>query len=259
MHYLHHQGVKLAYDVAGYGNPPIVLVHGWCDNHNVFARIADHFSQRHLVISVDLRGHGHSDKPLGDYAIATFAEDVAWMCTYLELPKPLMIGHSLGGAIVLEFAQRYPTLPLALVAIEGVILPPAHIQSGGRELLGALRSPAWRDVIHGFVESNFSPTDDPALREQALANLETLPQHMHISVTEQMLRWDAVKAVHNCKVPLLYIEGGSGLSDLNQLQALCSQLSISRTVGLGHMQMLATPHQVNSQIEAFMAKLAVSR
>jgi pimeloyl-ACP methyl ester carboxylesterase len=56
-------GVKLAYDERGSGSPAFVFIHGWTCNRSFFAPQVEHFANRHRVISVDLRGHGESDKP----------------------------------------------------------------------------------------------------------------------------------------------------------------------------------------------------
>ena len=252
MQYLQHDGVNLAYHTSGAGSP-VVLVHGWCDNHQIMSALAGHVSAQHHVVSYDLRGHGQSDKPKTPYTMATFADDLAFICTQLDLQHPLIIGHSLGGAIALELAACYPHLPAAIVAIEGMILVPDYLREGLQPFLDALHGPEWRAAMHGFVEENFSPTDDPELQRAALAELDHLPQHMHISVTEQTLLWDAAAAARNCWVPVLYIEGGSGLSDLHQFKTLCPQLVIGQTVYVGHNQMVATPAQAVAMIERFAA------
>jgi pimeloyl-ACP methyl ester carboxylesterase len=58
-----HQGFKLAYEDRGAGKPAFVFIHGWAGNHTFFAPQAAHFARRRRVVSVDLRGHGGSDKP----------------------------------------------------------------------------------------------------------------------------------------------------------------------------------------------------
>ena len=73
-----HQGIRLAYEDRGAGKPAFVFVHGWTCNHTFFAPQAAHFAQRHRVVSVDLRGHGESDKPQGPYPIAAYADDLAY-------------------------------------------------------------------------------------------------------------------------------------------------------------------------------------
>ncbi|MDQ3584733.1 MAG: alpha/beta hydrolase [Acidobacteriota bacterium] len=253
MQYLERGGIKLAYEMFGSGAPAVVLIHGWCDDHTMMEEMSAYFGLRHQVLSVDLRGHGQSDKPESDYSVATFADDMAWMCDRLNIRQPLIIGHSLGGAVALDLAACYFDLPAAIVALEGVILLPDAAREAGQSLAAALRTPAWREAMRGFINAGFTPTDDPELRRKAYAELERLPQHMLASVAEQMLVWDAATAAETCRVPALYIEAGSGLSDLDQFKALCPQLMVGKTFGVGHHQMVATPEQINAMIDRFIA------
>jgi pimeloyl-ACP methyl ester carboxylesterase len=70
MRMLVRDDVALAYEEAGRGDPPLLLVHGWTCDHSFFAPKFEHFSRTHRVVNVDLRGHGESDKPLQDYTVA---------------------------------------------------------------------------------------------------------------------------------------------------------------------------------------------
>lgn len=80
MEFLSRDGVGLTYREQGSGSPPIFFVHGWCCDHTYFAPQFEHFTTNHRVISVDLRGHGESDKPeqdgdrrtVGEYTIGLF-------------------------------------------------------------------------------------------------------------------------------------------------------------------------------------------
>ncbi len=63
------RGTKLAYDDRGAGEPAFVFLHGWTSDRWFFAPQAEHFRQRQRVVSVDLRGHGESDRPEGAYPI----------------------------------------------------------------------------------------------------------------------------------------------------------------------------------------------
>ena len=79
MQQLDHDGVALAYEEAGNGDPPMLLVHGWCCDHTYFTPQFERFRHKHRVVAVDLRGHGQSDKPQQDYSMAMFADDLAWL------------------------------------------------------------------------------------------------------------------------------------------------------------------------------------
>jgi pimeloyl-ACP methyl ester carboxylesterase len=56
----------------------------------------EHFGRTHRVVAVDLRGHGASDKPVQDYTIVGFADDLTWPRERLDLVKPVVVGHSMG-------------------------------------------------------------------------------------------------------------------------------------------------------------------
>ena len=103
-------GTKLAYLDTGVGDPPFVFVHGWSCNHSHFALQVEHFAIDHRVVAVDLRGHGASDAPDQRYTVSAFADDVAWLCEAAGVERPVLVGHSMGGQVVLDVAARYPDL-----------------------------------------------------------------------------------------------------------------------------------------------------
>jgi pimeloyl-ACP methyl ester carboxylesterase len=103
--------VYLFHEEVGHGDPPLLLVHGWCCDHTYFEPQARHFARHHRVVSVDLRGHGRSDEPRQSYAIESFADDLAWVCERLALARPVVVGHSMGGIVAFDLAARYPELP----------------------------------------------------------------------------------------------------------------------------------------------------
>ncbi|HLO22257.1 MAG TPA: alpha/beta hydrolase, partial [Methyloceanibacter sp.] len=116
---LKRDGVSLFYEEAKGDKRPILLVHGWCCDHSFFAPQSKHFArQGHRVVAVDLRGHGQSDKPHEDYTMQLFADDLAFLCRELQLEKPVIIGHSMGGVVAFAFAARYPEIPSAIVTID---------------------------------------------------------------------------------------------------------------------------------------------
>ncbi len=99
-----HKGVKLVYDDQGAGKPAFVFIHGWTCDRSFFAPQAEHFARHHRVISLDLRGHGESDKPQGAYPISAYVDDIAHVIGELKLGKVVAVGHSMGGITVHEFA-----------------------------------------------------------------------------------------------------------------------------------------------------------
>ena len=71
-----------------------------------FKKMIGEWGNQEPNLSSDLRGHGRSDVPHQDYTMAAFADDLAWPCTELELTKPVVVGHSMGGNVALKLAAR---------------------------------------------------------------------------------------------------------------------------------------------------------
>ena len=71
--FLSGEGIRLAYDTAGGGDPPIIFVHGWSCDRSYFAPQFEHFAVSHAVAAMDLRGHGDSSRPIrpGCYALTS--------------------------------------------------------------------------------------------------------------------------------------------------------------------------------------------
>jgi pimeloyl-ACP methyl ester carboxylesterase len=247
-------GVALAYTDTGVGTPPFMLVHGLCDDLDVMAPLARRLAGDHRVVRVDLRGHGASDAPEGGhtYTVETLAADVAAVCDHLGVDQAVVVGHSLGGAVAVQLAATLPDLVAGVVLLEGALLFRGEVLDGVGPLLAAIRTPAWRDALHGFVDGGFIATDDPVVRAAAHARVDGLAQHAMASIFDAAGRWDAEPAIRAVGVPMLYVEAGSGLTDLARFTELCPQLQIGRTVGVGHNQMLATPAQAKAMIGRFV-------
>lgn len=91
-------GASIAYDDRGDGKP-LVLVHGITEARGMWDPVSDLLAAQWRVVRVDLRGHGESDRR-PPYDLATMAGDVATVVDALGLERPLLVGHSLGGAVV---------------------------------------------------------------------------------------------------------------------------------------------------------------
>ncbi len=247
-------GVALAYEERGAGEPPLVLIHGWCCDHGYFAPQVEHFSRRHRVVSLDLRGHGASDAPHGSYAMREFADDVAWLARELGLRRPVLVGHSMGGLVALNVAARHPELPAALVLLDSPLLPPEGLLPDLPGTLAELRGPGYRAFQRRFVDEQlFAPSDDPARRRRIVDAMSAAPQHVMASCFEEMFAFDHESTAADGRVPMLYVAAETLLSDLERLREARPDVVLGRTVGVGHFHQLEAPDQVNPMIERFLA------
>jgi pimeloyl-ACP methyl ester carboxylesterase len=251
---LQRAGVSLFYEEAGSGSPPVLLVHGWGCDHTFMAPQVAHFRRAHRVLAVDLRGHGQSDQPQQAYPIEGFADDLAWLCHELTLERPVVVGHSMGGAIALELAAQRPDVPSAIVLLDSAVFPAPGAWAGVQPVMAQLRTPGYREVLRQFIgEAFFLPTDDPQRRAHLIDAMLATPQHVLASAFEGIFRWDAAAAADRCQVPALYIAATRPRGDVGQFQQRCPHLVHGQVVSSGHFVQLEVPDQVNAMIERFLA------
>jgi pimeloyl-ACP methyl ester carboxylesterase len=259
MHTLRRDTVTLAYEESGTGDPPFVFVHGWTCNHTHFAPQVAHFTPRHRVVAVDLRGHGASDSPVQEYTVTAFADDVAWLCEQLELTHPILVGHSMGATVVLDVAARYPELPAAVVMLDAApIVGASPSVAMAAELAAALSGPdgpAARAALIEHAASGFAR--DPALQARVRDDMSAAPDHVALSCIANLGQWDGEGAARACRVPALHIAADDPINDAAALRALNPLLRTGQTVGAGHFNQLEVPDQVNTMIERFLV-VAVS-
>jgi pimeloyl-ACP methyl ester carboxylesterase len=106
----------LAVRQVGDEGPSLVLVHGLGDNQRSWERVIRHLAGRFRLVTYDLRGHGRSS--VGDgYDVETLLGDLATVVDALDLQRPLLSGHSLGGLLAVEYAATSSCA--GVVAVEG--------------------------------------------------------------------------------------------------------------------------------------------
>ncbi|GAG58408.1 unnamed protein product, partial [marine sediment metagenome] len=100
-------GIKICYEVHGEGDP-VILVHGFGRKKENWIAQFKPFSEHFKIIRFDNRGAGKSDRPKGVYTMEVFVDDIAGLMDYIEIDKAHIVGWSLGGKIVQNFALKYP-------------------------------------------------------------------------------------------------------------------------------------------------------
>lgn len=112
------KGVKIHYLVHGTGEP-VVLIHGLYSSAEMnwgMPGIINAVAGDHMVIALDLPGHGLSDKPEGDSAYGQqMAEDVILLMDHLNIPKAHIIGYSMGGMVAGKLLSTHPDRILSCI------------------------------------------------------------------------------------------------------------------------------------------------
>src|SRR5215475_1135900 len=116
MHTLSVNGIDLAYEVRGDG-PPLLLLHGFFGSSGDWVHLfdLDALARRYRVIAPDLRGHGRSSNPSGEFTYRQCGADVAALLDHLDIARCKAVGVSAGGNTLLHLATQQPERVAAMV------------------------------------------------------------------------------------------------------------------------------------------------
>jgi len=121
---------KLYYEVTGEGEP-VVLTHGFAEDHQVWKYQVEQLSKHYRIITPDLPGSGNSDVD-ADASIESMAETIRWVLDAEEIDKATIMGHSMGGYIALAFAEKYADKLNALALVHSSAYPDSEEKKTAR-------------------------------------------------------------------------------------------------------------------------------
>ncbi|MGA8988457.1 alpha/beta fold hydrolase [Aeromicrobium sp.] len=114
-------GARITYRAWGKpGLPVAVLVHGGAAHAGWWDHVAPHLTADHRVLAVDLSGHGDSSHR-GTYALTTWADEIMAVAAAESPDPPVLLGHSMGGFVVLTAAQQHGTAIRGAAAIDSPV------------------------------------------------------------------------------------------------------------------------------------------
>jgi pimeloyl-ACP methyl ester carboxylesterase len=213
------KAVHMRYFVGGEG-PPLILVHGLGGAASNWTELAPLLARRHRLLVPDLPGHGGSSALPGVSGLEPYADRVALVAERERMLPAPVVGHSLGGSVVLRFALRRPGDVQAIVLAGSAGLSTGNIW--GRQLLSVFttvrpgrlaarlrgrvaRSPLLRRAVFGFV----SVADPVALTNEAVEGfLAAQLLHTDVDSAWQALRRDDPRQeLEQIQVPVLVLWG----------------------------------------------------
>ena len=144
------EGANFHFVIRGAGRP-VVLIHGNPGSCQDWARLYSPLSSHYQAFGFDRPGHGHSDRPNHrDITVDVQAQLLCAALDELRVERPILIGHSWGGALALAYALTYPRDVAGLV----LLAPAVYESDDGVSFLSKL--PAW-PVVGDVVNYLFTP------------------------------------------------------------------------------------------------------
>lgn len=250
---------------------PILFIHGFSQSYLSWrAQLEDPaLAARHHLIAIDLRGHGASGKPVDAAAYAApepWADDIAAVIRAKKLVKPLLVGWSFGGTVVMAYASRYGTSGLSGInfvattaAIRADGVRPAPPGPAARAMLAGMVSAdiaANHAASGAFVDSMTAKPLPDAERQSLLAAMLMTPPYVRQAAGR--LAFDATAIARATSVPVLFTVGALderlSRAVVDGARRPFPRSDLSLYEGVGHMPFLEAAARFNAELAAFAAR-----
>ncbi len=253
-------GLNIYFEVCGKNTQSILFVHGGCCNRTHWEYQVQYFQKNFQVIIMDLGGHGKSDKNRDVWSIEEFAEDVLSVVKKLNLENVILVGHSLGGYVILEAAIKLEQNIAGMIAV-GQFRDIEYIsaKSDTEAILKPLKENFVQGMKNLFRPWLFLPTSDSNLVEKILKDMTSVEPHIGIGLLENL--WSYNKTVlqfGKLQIPVRFINSSLPTTNIDAANRHIKDFAIKTMGNTRHFLMLEDPDKFNS-ILADMVDEIISR
>jgi pimeloyl-ACP methyl ester carboxylesterase/tetratricopeptide (TPR) repeat protein len=252
-------GVRLRY--AFQGNPngaPVILLHGYTDSWFSFSQILPLLDQKYRVYTLDQRGHGDSDRPVGGYAMQQFAADVVAFMDAMKINQATIVGHSMGSLVAQHVAAGAPerVKRMVLVATATTVHTNDLVRQLQREI-NALTDPVPEKFVYDFqLSTAFQPLSNEFF-QTVLKESMKLPARVWREIMAEMMSPDMGVELKKIKAPTLILWGDKDFFPRSEQDALVSGLrnaELKVYKDTGHALHWERPDKFAADLQAFISK-----
>jgi len=247
--------VHICCNVQGNGDPALVFVHGWsCDKSYWKAQTA-RFADNHKVVTVDLAGHGESGLDRKEWTLEAFGADVAAVVKKLDLGRVILIGHSMGGPVIIEAARQMPGRAIGLVGVDTFRRIEEEVTKEQLENFTAPFREDFKEATRRFVRGMFPSGADPVLVEHVMSDMASAPPDVGIAAFEALFNYDIKKSLKEARLPVYCINSDRYPTNIEAGRRHALSFEVKLMPGTGHFVMMEDPETFNRLLAEVISKL----
>ena len=211
-------GTLISYEVYGAAEPTLVFVHGWSCDTRYWRNQIDIFSQNHKIVLIDLAGHGHSGMNREVYTMEAFGEDVKVVVEATGSKNVILIGHSMGGAVIAQAALLMPKRVKGLIGVDTYQNVEYPLSQEECEAMMIPFKENFQKGTHQFVQQMQLPNNDAQLNKWIQEDMSSASPIVAISAMKELMSksitGEAAKIFEEISIPVMAVNGDMWPTDL---------------------------------------------
>ena len=250
---LEANGSNLHYDVHGHGDP-LLFIHGLGASSLEWEPQIREFARSHQVITLDLRGHGRSERPTGPYTMALFAADSAAVLNAIGVGPAHVVGVSMGGSVAFQLALDAPELVRTLTVVnsspEWLVRSPMHRIALWQRLL-IVRLLGMRRMGELIARKMLRPDQ----RAEFVARFAENDRDAYFAALRAMVGWTVTARLVSLVCPTLVVASEHDITPIGAKKAyaaLIPNAEVAIVPDAHHALPLEKPAEFNAVLREFL-------
>ncbi len=256
-------GVPIHYEVHGSGEPAVVFVHGWSCDRGYWDAQVSHFAKQNTVVTIDLAGHGESGLDREAWTMKAFGQDVVSVVEKLGLDQVVLVGHSMGGLVVVEAARLLGDRVKVVVGADTFGDVSARVPDDQIEALLEPMRDNFSNAMESLVRNNFFvPASDSGFMDWIAADMSSASPEIGIGAFLGYIDWyndESAVSLGDLHVPLRLINSDYSPTNVEAGREATSSFDVVLMSGVGHFVMLEDPETFNRLLGEIVEEFASSQ
>lgn len=252
-------GINLYYEIHGEGQP-LLFIHGLGSSTRDWEFQVSEFSKSYKVITIDLRGHGQSDKPAGPYSMGMFAADTAGLLRVLGIENVHVVGLSLGGGVAFQLAVDAPQTLKTLTIVNStpeLLIRTFKDQMMVWQRIAIVKLLGMRKMGEVLSKRLFIKPEQEDIRQTFIVRWAENDQRAYLNAMRALVGWSVTARIGSIQCPALIISADQDYTPVSVKEEYASQMPGAQLVVIPdsrHATPVENPQLFNLALREFLEK-----
>ncbi len=237
--------VPIIYQKAGDGDQILVFVHCWSCDKSYWQNQLDYFKNNYTVYAIDLAGHGYSGTERADWTMENYAKDVIAVFEKEDLDNVILIGHSMGGSVVLAATNILKGKVKALITID--TFQDIEVQWSDEQYAGFIKpfEEDFKITTKNFVISIFAEESDSNVVMMISDDMASAPPEIALASFKSLFKFEKTALFDELDIPVRFINSSRFPTKTESAERHIKDFKLRIIEDVGHFPMFEKPDEFN--------------